>query len=344
MSDNGCENVQLGNAESSGRGKKCPLVTFFMIVTDSCAPIAHYCIRSYRKLERCGVSFRLVVYGNCLSPETEALYYPKWKRFGYVDLMDNRAYVSGSPPVAGATTRTPEGQERTILGPFELGGTIWTRELKKFGTPYVATVDADFEILDGHFVVRALSLLENDSRLAGVSTDYSPDNDHFQNPYMNCEHFLHQRWHAWFCVYRRECLQGGVSHHVYRYRDSETGRLQVFDDGALLQDSLLKQGWRFEVLPESFFRQYLHYNGFAQNMEITIKNVGIYRRYRVWQRQGLIPFLGFEGGKGRLNRWWGYLIHELYVRRFGGVNQRREGFVFLPKGASPFAKQEGKNE
>lgn len=307
-----------------------PIVTFFMIVTDSCAPIAHYCIRSYRKLEKRGIRFRLVVYGNCLSRETEVRYYPQWRQLDYVDLMDNREQVAGHHPVAGEKFVTPEGLERTIVGPFELGGTVWTRELKQFKTPYIATVDADFEILSPGFVIRALEMLDGDKKLAGVSTDYSPDNEHFQNPYLKCEHFLHQRWHAWFCIYRRECLQGDVSHHAFRYRDERTGELRVFDDGALLQDGLLKQGWHFSVLPGTLWRQYLHYNGFAQNREITPENVGLYRRYRVWQRSGLIPALGFEGGKGRLNRWWGYLSHELYVRRFGGANQRREQFAFLP--------------
>lgn len=308
-----------------------PLVTFFMIVTDSCAPIAHYCILSYRRLKKAGIRFRLVVYGNCLSKETEERYWPKWRRLDYVDLADNRDAVSGNPPVAGETIVTPEGVERKLAGPFELGGTIWTRELKKFGTPYVATVDADFEILDAGFVVRALELLENDRKLAGVSTEYSPDNPRYVNSYWNCEHFLHQRWHAWFCIYRRECLQGNVSHHEYRYRDEATGQLRSYDDAGLLQHDLLKRGWHFAALPKSFERQYLHYVAFAQNRDITPDNVGRYHRYRVWQWRGLFPRLGFEGGKGRINRWWGYLVHELYVREFGGVNQRRWHFAFLPK-------------
>lgn len=309
------------------------IVTFFMIVTDSCAPIAHYCILSYRKVKKAGIPFRLVVYGNCLSRETEEWYYPKWRKLDYVDLMDNREWVGDHPPVAGEKIMTPEGVERPIVGPFELGGTIWTRELKRFTTPYIATVDADFDILDDGFVVRALEMLEGDPKLAGVSTDYSPDNPCYKDSYWNREHFLHQRWHAWFCIYRRECLLGTVSFHEYRYRDAASGQLKVFDDGALLQDSLLKQGWHFAVLPESFQRQYLHYVAFAQNRDVTPETAGLYHRYRVWQWRGLIPCLGFEGAKGRLNRWWGYFIHELYVRKFGGVNQRRWYFAFLPPNA-----------
>lgn len=123
-----------------------PLVTFFTIVTDSCAPIAHYCIQSYRRLAKVGLRFRQVVYGNCLSKETEERYYPQWRQLDYVDLMDNRESVGDKPPVPGETIVTPEGVERQLLGPFELGGTIWTRELKRFRTSNMATVDVSFAI------------------------------------------------------------------------------------------------------------------------------------------------------------------------------------------------------
>jgi hypothetical protein len=76
---------------------------------------------------------------------------------------------------------------------------------------------------------------------------------------------------------------------------------------------------------------YLHYVAFSNNTKINEQNIQAYHRYMVWMRRGLIPCLGFKGSRGRLNRWWGYLIHELYVRRFGGVNQDREKYNFLDK-------------
>lgn len=122
-------------------------VTFFMIVTDSCAPIAHYCIQSYRRLAKTGLRFWLVVYGNCLSKETEERYYPKWRRLDYVDLMDNREIVGDKPPVPGETIVTPERAERFAI-----------REAEAFFTthPDVTVVCAAYHRQDDAEVLKKL--------------------------------------------------------------------------------------------------------------------------------------------------------------------------------------------
>lgn len=307
-------------------------ITFFMLVTDSDAVIADYCIRSYRCLKKSPLRFQLVVYGNCLSRENEARYYPRWGRYDYVVLMNNAKHVSDSYPVAGRTIMSPEGIPRTIEGPWEMGATIWTRELAQFDTPFVATVDSDFELFDSAFVMHAYHRLCSDPKLAGVSSDFSPDDEHFFNSYWNTQHFLHKRWHTWFCIYRRTCLlQEGTSHYLYCYRDSDD-RLKVYDDGGLLQHRLLGKGWKFEVLPPTFSTQYLHYGAFAKNTKITSKNAKMYRCFRVWMHRGVLPGLGFTGFRGRLNRWCGYGIHELFMRRFGGVDRGRQHFNYMFRG------------
>lgn len=307
-----------------------PEITFFMIVTEPSVPIADFCIRSYKKLKRSNFSFELVVYGNCISPQTWTRHFEKWGRLDYVRLMDNNAYLSDSYPIAGERIVTPEGILRPLEGPFELGATIWTRELPRIQSPFIATVDSDFEIFCPDFIEQAHRMLNEDSTLAGVSTDYSPDNPHFHNTYLNTTHFLRRRWHTWFCLYRKECLQGNISHHMFieKEADKEIG-LKMYDDAAFLQEKLIQRGWKFDVLPESYLRQYLHYVAFSKNTMINSNNIRLYHRYMTWMRRGLIPRLGFEAAKGRLNRWWGYFIHELYVRRFGGVNQSREQFNFM---------------
>lgn len=309
-----------------------PEITFFMIVTEPSVPIADFCIRSYKKLKRSNFSFELVVYGNCISPQTWTRHFEKWGRLDYVRLMDNNAYRSESYPIAGEGVVTPEGILRPLEGPFELGATIWTRELPRIQSPFIATVDSDFEIFCPDFIEQAHRMLKEDSTLAGVSTDYSPDNPQFYNSYWETTHFLRERWHTWFCLYRRECLLGNTSHHMYMDTDKSTGVLRVYDDAALFQEALINTGWHFSVLPENYSRNYLHYVAFSKNTNISAENVHSYHRYMVWMRCGLLPRLGFVGAKGRLNRWWGYLIHELYVRRFGGVNQSREKYNFMGKG------------
>ncbi len=304
-------------------------ISFFMIVTEPSVPIADFCIRSYKRLKKCHFSFELIVYGNNLSVKTKKHFYNAWKRLDYVHLVDNDAYLTDSYPIVGNHITTPEGIQRQLYGNYELCGTIWTRELPQIPSPFVATVDSDFEILSPEFVELAHKMLLEDSSLAGVSTDYSPDNEKFYNPYWETTHFLHQRWHTWFCMYRKECLQSDVSHYLYQHIGPHG--LQVYDCAGYLQASLIKKGWHFSALSSKMSRMYLHYVAFSNNTKINEQNIQAYHRYMVWMRRGLIPCLGFKGSRGRLNRWWGYLIHELYVRRFGGVNQDREKYNFLDK-------------
>ena len=314
---------------------RVPDITFFMIVTEPSLPIADYCIQSYRQVKKCSFSFELIVYVNCLSRGAQEKYFGPWRQLDYVRILDNAQYISGDYPIAGKHVVTPEGIVRTLEGPFELGATIWTRELPLIQSPFIATVDADFEVLSPEFIERAYQTLISDDKLAGVSTDYSPDNPKFYNSYWNTTHFLHKRWHTWFCLYRRECLRGETSHHMFIEQETDEKQgLKVFDDAAFLQEKLIRGGWKFEALPESYFRQYLHYVAFSKNTKINARNVRSYHRYMVWMRRGLISQLGFEGAKGRLNRWWGYFIHEIYVRRFGGVNQSRGALNFLPENCS----------
>lgn len=322
---------------------RVPDITFFMIVTEPSVPIADYCIQSYRKLKKCSFSYELVVYGNCLSPATKQKYFGKWGQLRYVHLMDNDEYVSADYPQPGKPIVTPEGIIRFLGGPFEYAGTVWTRELPLMQSPFIATVDSDFEIFSKDFIEEAYEMLLGNSTLAGVATNYSPDNPAFYNPYWETTIFLHERWHTWFCLYRRECLQGPTSHHMYVHRDKNEGELKVYDDAGYLQAELMRHGWHFAVLPPETGGMYLHYVAFSNNTKLNLTNIRSYHRYRVWMHRGLFPNLGFKGARGRLNRWWSYLIHELYVRRFGGVNQSREKMNFMngsPKDVIPKISKE----
>lgn len=299
-----------------------------MPVTASCAMIADYAIRSYRLLAREKIDFRLCVYANNLPARVADRYLPRWRKWPFVDIRDNREYLTADYPKPGAKVVSPEGMERVLNGEWEWPDTIWTRELPTFDTPYVATVDADFEILEPGFVRHALELLRADLKLAGVSTNYEPDNPEFLNPYDGRTLYLHQRWHAWFCIYRKNCLNAGVSHY-YHETTAPDGTIHAYDAGGYLQHALLDQGWRFASLEPEWQPQFIHYTAFAQNQTINAINVAAYRRYRILMKRGLIPQLGFQGHRGRLNRWVGYGAHELFMRRFGGMDRGREKFNYL---------------
>ena len=93
-----------------------PDVTFFMLVTDPCALIADYAIRSYRLLERAKIDFRLRVYGNCLSPLVRDRYFTRWHKIPYDELDDNRAHITPDYPKAGTHISSPEGFSFPLYG------------------------------------------------------------------------------------------------------------------------------------------------------------------------------------------------------------------------------------
>src|SRR5262252_2653738 len=115
-----------------------------MIVTPRDVVIADYAIRSYAKIR--GLTFRLLVYSNYLLPEQKAYYFPKWSALPFVDIARNPQHDAD---ISGIGTRV--NSER-LEGPFEYCDPIWDRELRPIQTPFIATVDADFEILRARFV------------------------------------------------------------------------------------------------------------------------------------------------------------------------------------------------
>lgn len=305
-----------------------PEVTFFMLVTDPCALIADYAIRSYQLLQREKIDFRLCVYGNCLSPLVTERYYPKWKRYPFVDIQDNRNYVTPTYPRRGVTLKSPEGVSQVLMGDFETCATIWDRELRRLPTPFVATVDADFEILQPGFVKYALERLRASPDLAGVSTTYAPERPALFDPYSHRTVYLHQRWETWFCIYRKSCLDISISPYMNE-QTTDDGTVHVYDAFSNLQHALLAQGWRFEAVGPEFQNQFIHYTAFGQNQNITTRNIAAYRHYRILMHRGLISEMGFKGPRGRLNRWVGYGAYELFMRRFGGVDRARQQFQHL---------------
>src|SRR6266545_650026 len=177
-------------------------ITFFMIVTDPDLVIADYAVRSYAKIE--DLIFTLRIYSNWVSSSLKKLYFPRWRKFPFVEIIEHEWQTDQNKPT-----------DRSLEGPFERCDTIWDRELGKIDTPYYATVDADFEILDAWFVPVMLARLDNHPNLVAMSTDYTPTVNEYYDSYSNEVICLNERWHSWFCIYKREALQCEVSHAVH---------------------------------------------------------------------------------------------------------------------------------
>lgn len=251
-----------------------PRITFFMIVTDRDAVIADYSIRSYAKIR--GVAFKLVVYSNWLTSALKKRYFERWKSLPFVAIWENPAQRDELKPT-----------DTRLWGPFELGYRVWDRELKKLDTPYHATVDADFEIVDGRFVNVMLETLDQDPQLIAMSTDYTPDIPMHFDSYSNDFVHLNERWHTWFCIYKRAALATQVSHRWHEERVDGPVRRSVWDDGAYLQKALRElHGWRLTALHRRYAKSYIHYGAFSHNTDITEGNVGLYRRLSILRARG----------------------------------------------------------
>src|SRR5262245_35228646 len=115
-----------------------------MIVTPRDVVIADYAVRGYARIR--GLDFSLLVYSNYLLPEQKSYYFPRWESLPFVQLARNAHHDAD---LASISTRI---HSDSLEGPFEYCDPIWDRELRTIDTPFIATVDADFEILRPGFV------------------------------------------------------------------------------------------------------------------------------------------------------------------------------------------------
>jgi len=284
-------------------------ITFFMIVTDPDVVIADYAVRSYAKIK--DVEFALRVYSNWVSSSLKRRYFPRWRRFSFVEIVEPEGQTDENKPT-----------DRWLEGPFERCDSIWDRELKKIDTPYYATVDADFEILDAKFLSVMLARLDRDPHLVAMATDYSPPVPEYYDSYSDQVIFLSQRWHTWFCIYKRAALQCEVSHAVHVETLSGPVRYKSWDTSAYFQKALSEDP-RFEldVLNGSFQPCFIHYGAFSKNRDINKRNVWLYRRLQILRKRGL--FGHYSGVIGKVDDWMkksGNILNRFF---FGHVDRSK---------------------
>ncbi|MUG99022.1 hypothetical protein F7734_44715 [Scytonema sp. UIC 10036] len=250
-------------------------ITFFMIVTDRDVVIADYAVRSYAKVK--GIPFKLRVYSNWVSSALKKKYFSSWRKFEFVEIVENEWQTDDKKPI-----------DPKLEGPFEKCATIWDRELKKIETPYHATVDADFEILNTKFIPVMLEQLERNPNLVAISTDYYPTNPECYDSYSDEVICLNERWNTWFCIYKQKALQCNVSHAYYEEIVSGTVRRNAWDETAYFQKTLKDiYGFDLEVLDFKYQPCFIHYGAFSKNVAIDETNVAIYRQLQILRKNGL---------------------------------------------------------
>ena len=284
-------------------------ITFFMIVTDPDLVIADYAVRSYAKIK--DLRFALRIYSNWASFSLRNVYFPRWRKFSFVEILENEWQNDSNKPT-----------DRQLEGPFEKCDTIWDRELKKIDTPYHATVDADFEILNAKFVPIMLARLDNDPDLIAISADYTPTiADHYDS-YSNEVICLNERWHTWFCVYKREALQCQVSHAYHEEVGRGPVRRTAWDTSGYFQRALKDDyGFDLAVLEPKYKPCFIHYGAFSKNRNINEWNVGLYRRLQILRRRGLF---GQENGLvGKVDHWMKKAGNRLDRLCFGHIDRSK---------------------
>jgi hypothetical protein len=295
-------------------------ITFFMPVTDMDIIIADYAVKSYAKIK--GIPFKLRVYSNWISSALKQEYFPKWRRFQFVDLVENEWQTEENRPSAG-----------DLDGPCEKYNSIWDRELKKIDTPYHATVDADFEILDAAFIPIMLAELDSNSNLVAMSTDYAPRIPSYYDSYSEETICLNERWCTWFCIYKRAALQCSVSHSFYEEIVPGPIPRNTWDSAGYFQKSLKEvHGFQLRALDQQYQPCFIHYGAFSKNRYINKKNISIYRRLRILQKRGLfenVPIMR------RVNWPVARLANSLEALLF---RKKRNRLMYLP-GFNPCRKE-----
>src|SRR5262245_44320216 len=82
---------------------------------------------------------------------------------------------------------------------------IWARELVRLDSPLVGIIDPDFEIFDPSFISGMIAAFANDAKLAIFATEHSQTEKAYDT-YSQDMCLLMERWHTWFCIYRKPAL------------------------------------------------------------------------------------------------------------------------------------------
>jgi hypothetical protein len=305
-------------------------VTFFMLVTERDCIIADYAIASYQNIYAAkrkfgGEDFVLVVYLNCLSAESKLEYLSKWKAWPYTLIVDNAEKLSNtSKPFPGEEITSPEGFKRKRDDYAESYDELWSTELSRFTTPFIVTVDADFEILQADFYFELMEKISADSQIIGGSSDYN-ETQRLYESYSNRNIKLNQRNHTWFCIYKKEAFTKTRASHFYFEHADEKGEIICYDSAAYFQEELRRQGLRF--IHSEKTSSFVHYGASSKNRSLTKDNMLHYRRVFQLATIGLMygnrnPFTNL------LNKITRKIAMRVYGNYLGRFTRERSRYIY----------------
>jgi len=264
-------------------------VMLLMIITPPDSHIAKFTVK---KLARAlNEKVNLCIYFNGLPPKQQREIRKLVQRNAHVRIRDNYPEISANKesiaaqvgkPAVTASGRASEMRE----GLYEPQAEIWSSELVRFGEfDLVGIVDPDFEIFEANFIDGIPDAFARDERLGFLSVDYSPSVE-FYDSYSREQCILEERYHTWFCVYRRRAL--ALENNFY-FHEERTGKVRKWDHSAKLQETLrTRHGFSGSVLSREHGWKFLHYGAFAQNRSLTGGKLRVYRALRIGKHNGFI--------------------------------------------------------
>ncbi|MBE5318196.1 hypothetical protein IM793_03420 [Pedobacter sp. MR2016-19] len=306
-------------------------ITFFMLVTNRDCMFGDYGVKSFKKIyDRLNHSekqhFKLFIYLNALTPENLNEYAVKWAAYPYVQIFDNTEKIRTKNFVAGETISSPEGIDRVRDDINENYDELWTSELPKFNTDYIATVDADFEVLDAEFYFHLLLALQNPDCLF-ASTCYNETAFCFDS-YSSRNMHLYERNHTWFCIYKKEAFELSKRSHFY-YEEIRDGEVHAFDSAAYFQNELRKiPGKKFYHLPNKYQANFIHYGAGSKNISINKSNISFYRKLMITCKIGPIRKWTNIKVVNLLNRIARKLISKIFKKKINSLSTERSKFIF----------------
>jgi hypothetical protein len=303
-------------------------ITFFMLVTNRDACIADYAVKSYQQLERRGLQFTLLIYANCLVDNIKSTHFPRWAKYQFVKIYDNKEKVKHKHIKAGNEFVTPHGIKLRYEANCEHCDDLWSTELRTISTAYHATVDADFEILRPEFVFKMLRALKEDPLLVAISSNYSHTKEDYYDSYSDMVIRLNQRWHTWFCIYKKEALECKESHHYYETMLPD-GRRNAFDSAGFFQHQLINTfGYTIKAIDLFYQNQFVHYGAFSKNRTLDSKNIKLYRILVLIKKNGLLSINNENIIVRILNKMARLIAAELFHMLFGKVDKERRVYNY----------------
>ena len=258
-----------------------------MIVTPRDFPIALYTIPPLARITESSGNFHAVIYCNGLAGEHLSQISYLIKGYERVSIRNNNQHlraIRNNLKIGDFTQENGSMEQRQGL--LETAPEVWSRELVQLDADLVTMIDPDFEILDPEYMGVMLDGFAYDPRIAFYSTDYSPDRNYFES-YSKEYAIVAERWHTWFCVYRRTALE---KYHDFSYIEDRSGALPVKRDhsGMLQKIFIDRYGYVGSCLTDAYSTQFLHYSSFAQNRSLRGWRLALYRIVRIGRHNGWV--------------------------------------------------------